>query len=169
MEDIPAMEALYRRYGPMVVRRCRQLLKDEQEAQDAAQDVFLKVLDEPKLMKAEFPSSLLYTIATRHCLNRLRDARRHNSESGDTVLEELAAHDDLESQSFAGRLLDKLFSRHPADTRVMAVMHHVDGMTLEEVARETSFSVSGVRKRLRQLQTTLKSWEQETHGRPQIT
>jgi len=37
----------------------------------------------------------------------------------------------------------------------MAVLHYVDGMTLEEVARETGYSVSGVRKRLRALRTTL--------------
>ena len=37
----------------------------------------------------------------------------------------------------------------------MAVMHHVDGMTLEQVARECGLSVSGVRKRLRRLRETL--------------
>jgi RNA polymerase sigma-70 factor (ECF subfamily) len=33
----------------------------------------------------------------------------------------------------------------------MAVLHYVDGMTLEQVARECGLSVSGVRKRLRAL------------------
>jgi AcrR family transcriptional regulator len=46
-------------------------------------------------------------------------------------------------------LLDRLFRRHPESTRTMAVLHHVDGMTLEQVARECGMSVSGVRKRLR--------------------
>ena len=38
------VEALYEKYGPMVMRRCRQLLKDETEALDATQDVFVQVL-----------------------------------------------------------------------------------------------------------------------------
>jgi RNA polymerase sigma-70 factor (ECF subfamily) len=38
----------------------------------------------------------------------------------------------------------------------MAVLHHVDGLTLEEVARECGMSVSGVRKRLRALRDALK-------------
>jgi RNA polymerase sigma-70 factor (ECF subfamily) len=33
------------RYGPMVLRRCRHLLRNEDEALDACQDVFLRVLE----------------------------------------------------------------------------------------------------------------------------
>ncbi len=42
----------------------------------------------------------------------------------------------------------------------MAVMHWVDGMTHEEVAREFGMSVSGVRKRLRQLQARIRQPEE---------
>ena len=38
------VEAVYRKYGPMVMRRCRQLLKDEHKALDAMQDTFVKLL-----------------------------------------------------------------------------------------------------------------------------
>jgi RNA polymerase sigma-70 factor (ECF subfamily) len=38
----------------------------------------------------------------------------------------------------------------------MAVMHYVDGMTYEEVAREVGLSVSGVRKRLRTLKAHVR-------------
>jgi DNA-directed RNA polymerase specialized sigma24 family protein len=47
--------------------------------------------------------------------------------------------------SHARLLLDRLFGREPESTRTMAVLHYVDGFTLEEVARETGLSVSGVR------------------------
>jgi hypothetical protein len=40
----------------------------------------------------------------------------------------------------------------PVSTRVSAVLHYVDGLTLEEVAAEVDLSVSEVRKRLRGLQ-----------------
>ena len=52
-------------------------------------------------------------------------------------------------------LLDRLFGRHPASSRTIAVLHHIDGLTLDQVARETGLSVSGVRKRLRRLRETL--------------
>ena len=56
-------------------------------------------------------------------------------------------------------LLDRLFNRHPESSRTIAVLHYVDGLTLEQVATETSMSVSGVRKRLRKLRHTLTEME----------
>jgi RNA polymerase sigma-70 factor (ECF subfamily) len=41
----------------------------------------------------------------------------------------------------------------------MAVFHFVDGLTLEEVAKEVGMSVPGVRKRLRALRQTLAEME----------
>ncbi|MCG6920237.1 MAG: sigma-70 family RNA polymerase sigma factor, partial [Acidobacteria bacterium] len=38
------VDRLFERYGPMVVRRCRELLGDREEARDAAQDVFVQLL-----------------------------------------------------------------------------------------------------------------------------
>jgi RNA polymerase sigma-70 factor (ECF subfamily) len=63
------IEALYTRYGPMVLRRCRQLLVNEDLALDAMQDTFVKVMDYKDRLNMKYPSSLLYTMATNHCLN----------------------------------------------------------------------------------------------------
>ena len=49
-------------------------------------------------------------------------------------------------------LLGQIFKREQPSTQVMAVLHYVDKMTLEEVAQTVNLSVSGVRKRLRVLQ-----------------
>ena len=50
-------------------------------------------------------------------------------------------------------------AREKPSTRVIAVLHLVDGMTLEEVAREVGLSVSGVRKRLRMLKAHVRELE----------
>ena len=49
----------------------------------------------------------------------------------------------------------RIFGRESASTLEIAVMHYVDRMTLDEVAREVGLSVSGVRKRLRALRARL--------------
>lgn len=162
--DTENLENLYRRYGPLVLRRCGQLLRDSAEAEDAMQEVFMQILRHPGLIQAEFPSSLLYKIATNTCLNRLRSRTRRAETREENLLLAIADEDDIEARSAAGRMLDRIFSRHPVSTRVMAVLHYVDGLTLEEVARETSLSVSGVRKRLRALQGTPKLLEETRHG-----
>jgi RNA polymerase sigma-70 factor (ECF subfamily) len=139
----------------MVLRRCRRLLRDEDEALDACQDVFVRVIEYRARLEARYPSSLLYRIATNVCLNRLRDSRREPLTRDDAILAEIARAEEPGGASDARLLLARLFGRHPESTRTMAVLHYVDGLTLEEVAAETDMSVSGVRKRLRALRASL--------------
>jgi RNA polymerase sigma factor (sigma-70 family) len=149
------VEDFSRRYGPMMLRRCRRLLTDENEALDACQDVFVRLLRHRERLDARYPSSLLYRIATNVCLNRLRDRRREPATREEAVLYNIARAEEPGAASDARMLLDRLFGRHPESTRTIAVLHFVDGLTLEEVADETGMSVSGVRKRLRKLRASL--------------
>jgi RNA polymerase sigma-70 factor (ECF subfamily) len=149
------VEALYETYGPMVLRRCRQLLNQESDALDATQDVFVQVLRRRDRLTAEFPSSLLYRIATNLCLNRIRDRGRRPETVDDELVHRVAVADDTESRVAASSVLRRLFGRGQESTRTMAILHYVDGMTLQEVADEVGMSVSGVRKRLRGLRAEL--------------
>jgi len=147
------------RYGPMVLRRCRQLLRNDDEALDAAQDVFVRLIERRSDLDARYPSSLLYRVATNVCLNRIRDRGRRPqaSESGDgRALEAIACAEIPGGESDARMLLDWLFNRHPESSRTIAVLHYVDGLTLEQVADEVGLSVSGVRKRLRKLRDSVR-------------
>jgi RNA polymerase sigma-70 factor (ECF subfamily) len=139
----------------MVLRRCRQLLRAEDAALDACQDVFVRLLEQRGRLNARYPSSLLYTMATNVCLNRIRDRKRHPETPDEERLQAIACAESPRGDSDARLLLDWLFDRHPASSRTIAVLHYVDGLTLDEVAAETGLSVSGVRKRLRRLRQTL--------------
>ena len=141
----------YQQFGPMVFRRCRALLRDEEEAREAMQDVFVEVLRRGETLVVDAPSSFLYRTATNVCLNRLRSKRRKPSDADTDLLDRIAVAPDAEQRSIVNALLDRIFAREQPSTREMAVMHLVDGMTLEQVAAETGLSVSGVRKRLRVL------------------
>jgi RNA polymerase sigma-70 factor (ECF subfamily) len=145
------VEAHYRLYGPMVLRRCRRLLGDESSATDAMHDVFVQLIRSGDRFDDRAPGALLHRMATNVCLNRLRTRRRRPETRDEELLAEIAALEDTESQSFARRWLERLFEREPASTRTIAVFHFVDGMTYEEVAAAVGMSVSGVRKRLRTL------------------
>jgi len=153
------IDQLYRQYGPMVMRRCRQLLRDEDQALDATQDVFVRLIERRDHLRADYPSSLLYRIATNICLNRIRDAKKRKTSTDQKLLEQIADLDDAEGQIEARSVLARLFGLERETTRTMAVLHYVDGMTLEEVAGEVGMSVSGVRKRLRGLRASLKEME----------
>jgi RNA polymerase sigma-70 factor (ECF subfamily) len=151
-EDRPLaidVEHCYRRYGAMVYRRCHALLRDEQLAEDVMQDVFVKLFTHEETLEDQGLSSLLYRIATRESLNRLRSRRRRPEAPLDPIVEQLAGLEDDEGRSSAKQLLDRLFGVEQESSRVIALMHLHDGFTLEQVAEHTGMSVSGVRKRLR--------------------
>ena len=153
------VEEYYRRYGPMVLRRCRRLLHEESHAVDAMQDTFVQLLRYQHRLEGTAPSSLLYRMATNICLNKIRSSGRRPEYARQDLVERIAKLDESESRVAARSVLDKLFAREKPSTRVIAVLHLVDGMTLEEVAREVGLSVSGVRKRLRPLRSRLAELE----------
>ncbi|MBN1898393.1 MAG: sigma-70 family RNA polymerase sigma factor [Spirochaetes bacterium] len=158
------VEQLYETYGPMVLRRCRFLLKDEDKALDAMQDVFVQVLKKKEQLNGTYPSSLLFTMATNICLNRIRYEKRHRTISNETVIENKEFIDNFEKKLEARDLLERIFASHKESTRLIAFLHFVDGLTLEEVAREVDLSVSGVRKRLRLLkQTATKALKEKSN------
>ena len=140
----------------MVLRRCRGLLGDDPQAVDAMQDVFVQLLTHRDRLTDHGASSLLYTIATNLCLNRLRSRRRRPEDpQSDSLIMQIAAADDPEARGLARGLLDRFFASEPASTGTIAVLHLLDGMTLEEVAETVGMSVSGVRKRLRTLRASV--------------
>lgn len=151
------VEAFYVRYGPMVLRRCRKLLVDEQAAYDAAQEVFLKVIARRGRLTGDYPSALLFRIATNVCLNRLREDRRHGLRQNPSLLPELVLAPAHEAAVTAGSLLDHLFKNETDDTRQIAVMYFVDGMTLKEIGAALELSTSGVHKRLDRLRRRIRS------------
>ena len=153
------VEDYYRTYGPMVLRRCRRLLGDEELALDAMHDVFVKVLRYEDRLVDQAPSSLLYRMATNECLNRLRSRRRKPEHPEGELLWRIATTDDVEGRAHRRSLLDRIFSREQESTGTIAVLHLVDGMTLEEVAGEVGLSVSGVRKRLRTMKARVTELE----------
>ena len=159
--DRMAFSKLYEAYAPMVYRRCVFLLKDDAEAKDMVQNVFLRVYERMDTLDLSQPSSLLWNTATRLCLNRIRDKKRRglDCDSSELLLTIACAEEDdgIEARG----LLAKIFSKEQESTRTIATLHYVDGMTLEETAETVGLSVSGVRKRLRTLQAKIKNLEVE--------
>jgi RNA polymerase sigma-70 factor (ECF subfamily) len=149
----------YCTYGPMVLRRCRQLLGDDHSARDAMHDVFVHVLGRADQLTDQAPSSLLFRIATNVCLNRIRSRRRKPEDGDPDLLGEIAERTDPAARSAARAALDALFRHEPDNTALIAVLHLHDNMTLEEVAAEVGMSVSGVRKRLQKLREKLHALE----------
>jgi RNA polymerase sigma-70 factor (ECF subfamily) len=138
----------YEKYAPMVIRRCRQMLKCEEDALDAAQDVFVCLMKAKTRLHGQYPSSLLWTIATNTCLNRIRQKKSRDEVSSDADDITLSEIDSGYDKVDARLIMDAILKTESESTRSICFMYHVDGMTLKEIGEITGLSISGVRKRL---------------------
>lgn len=140
--------ALYRRYGDMVLGRCRTLLGHEADAQETMQEVFLRLLRYEHGFRGDAaPSTYLFKVTTTTCLNRIRTRSRRRED----LVEELPPLPDTDSLLDAvelRQLVDQLLRDEDERTQQCAVYHFVDGMTHDEVGELLGISGAAVRKRL---------------------
>jgi len=154
------IEDCYKKYAPMVFRRCLGMLGNEEDALDAAQDVFVKLLRYHRRLHGQFLSSLLYTIATNVCLNRLRQRKWQGGDFHDPEMLFPAAHDPEFERIEAGMIMDAILHNESESTRAICFMYYGDGMTLKEIGELMSLSISGVRKRILTFNARAKlKWE----------
>ncbi len=155
--DQAALAELIRRHQPRLYQVAYRLLKDPLEAEDALQEVFLKVYEsahrfEPKAKV----STWLHRITANHCLNLLRQRHPQDSldeddapvvpDSGATPLQALEEQD-------LSRRLEALLDALPENQRRALVLKRFAGLSYQEIGEEMGLSpqaVDGLLKRARQ-------------------
>src|SRR3954451_21387214 len=126
---------LYRQYGPIIYARCRRLLGDEAEAEDATQETFVRVHKHlARVPPGREALTWIYRIATNHCLNMIRN-RRHRPTPQPALPEGALATTGPEERLADRDLVARLIAGAHAKVQAVAWLYHVDGFEQEEVAR----------------------------------
>lgn len=139
---------LYEQYGYLVHRRCLQILRSQAEADDAVQEVFMRVLRYHQNQGVRSMLGWLYGIAANVCFDLLdRRARHAPEERADAAADARfqGGSGDADRRALVGAVLRGFDAR----TREVGVRHFLDGMTQEEVAAHTGYSRRTVGKKLR--------------------
>jgi len=139
----------------MVIWRCKAILHNEEDAKDAAQEVFLKLLKVQDRLWDSYPSSLLYTMATNECLNRLKAKKREMKYT--EAFKPIAAQDSLFREADSARSYEHVIAKldinmilddESEKTRSILYMYYEDEMPLKDIAKSMGMSTAGVGKRL---------------------
>lgn len=155
--DADALEQLVQEQYPEILKYCRWHLPDEQTAQDAAQDTFLKAvryLDACGSFQGAF-RPFLYRIAHNVCIDHLRGVRQ------DTVsleaLTEPPAYDEagftLTEEELALRTLT---AKLEPQQRELVLLRFAQQLKLREISKITGLPVRTVQSRLRAALKTLR-------------
>ncbi|HEY9343059.1 MAG TPA: sigma-70 family RNA polymerase sigma factor [Hanamia sp.] len=74
------------RYTLLLLGVCMKYLKNEEDAKDAVQQIFLKVISELPKYKVAYFKSWIYMIAKNHCLMKIRGNKNYPVELNEKVL-----------------------------------------------------------------------------------
>jgi RNA polymerase sigma-70 factor (ECF subfamily) len=147
---------MYHKYGHLVLRRCRSILRDETEAQDALHDVFVRALRYRKsLERADSSLRWLYRAAERCCFDRLRRRRREVSVMPDD-LTKVAQEGLADSASEAKEVVLALLGRFDPKVQQVAILYYLDELPQEEIASQLGWSRRTVGKKLNLLRRRAK-------------
>ncbi len=151
-----SLAALYERYGHLVFKRCLRLLGVPADAEDTMHDVFLRAHRAPPPERSTL--IWLYRIATNCCFDRLR---RQRLERGSPSTDEPQLDVDPDQRA----LLTMVLRQVDGLTCEMGLLHHVDGLTQDEIAHECGYSRRTVGKKLEAFQVQFQARWQEAGGR----
>ena len=77
---------LLQRYTMLLLGVCMKYLKNEEEAKDGVQQVFLKAINELHKYKVDYFKSWIYMVAKNHCLMKLRDKGKYTAEINEHLM-----------------------------------------------------------------------------------
>jgi RNA polymerase sigma-70 factor (ECF subfamily) len=139
---------LLQRYTLLLLGVCMKYMKNEEEARDCVQQIFVKVITELAKYRVEFFKSWIYTIARNHCLMRLRDQHGHAAELSDSMLaawdEEpgLNTHQKKEQMlGWMGECLEELGK----EQKQCVTLFYLDKRSYQEIASSTGFTLMQVK------------------------
>lgn len=152
--DHEEVRSLYEQYGSWVFRRALGMLKNEEAAWEAVQEVFVKVLESGSSFRRESsPWTWLYRITTNHCLNLIRSQKTWNRVSEILIRDQMALPAVPENADPAVHInrssFVKLMEGEDETTQKILFASFVDEMTQEEIAEMLHLSRKTVYKRLK--------------------
>ncbi|HIE27510.1 TPA: sigma-70 family RNA polymerase sigma factor [Candidatus Poribacteria bacterium] len=171
--DVSAFEQLMHKHQKSVINTIYRFIGNRAEAEELAQEVFLKVYNSAQKYKpkAKF-STWLYKIVTNLCLNELR-RRRLETVPLDDLAEEIPPLSKggkrgdfidagqippdiaLEKNELVA-LIKKAVESLPEKQRMALILREYDGLSYKEIAEVMGCSVASVQSRLQRAKATLK-------------
>jgi RNA polymerase sigma-70 factor, ECF subfamily len=158
--DLSAFEEFVRKNEDRIYNLCRYMLHDTQDAQDAAQDTFIKAY---KVLKDFHPeaslSTWLYRIAVNTCLDRQKKSR-HDPLEGEVLSEELLSFEPSPEDRYQSKktteAIQIALQRLPEKLKSAIVLREIEELTYEEIALVLDTSVGTVKSRISRAREELR-------------
>ncbi|SEN38788.1 RNA polymerase sigma factor [Lihuaxuella thermophila] len=165
-----AFAYIVNRYEARIYNLALRMLRHRADAQDATQEVFIKVFRQLAHYREEAQfSTWIYRIATNTCLDRIRKQKREQRQVGDGFVFPGSGGETpdciVENRQLEEMLLEEIRAL-PDKYRVILLLYHQQGLSYKEIADVLNISVQAVGTRLHRAKALLKKrckwlWSEE--------
>jgi RNA polymerase sigma-70 factor (ECF subfamily) len=157
-----AFDLFYERYAQIIFNLCVRILKDEAEAQDVLQEIFLQIWREAERFDASRASvkTWLFTIARSRSLDRYRSRKTVTSRLEDNAedqIQQIPGKEDLQSKSVMQQYVGSALSRLSKEQRLVLELSYYEGLTQEEIAARLNEPLGTIKSRIRAALMKLRS------------
>ncbi len=154
------VEALYRDYGDLVLRRAERLLGSKEAAEDVLQEIFIKMVREPNMFRGESsPSTFFYRVTTNACFNKIRDKKNRKRLLKEKVMPVL--EDRYQTNPVDGLFVKNVVPFLDEPQGVIVMYRYADGLELQEIADLLSISRRSVSNYLNRARDAIRSMLEE--------
>lgn len=138
---------LLERYTLLLLGVCMKYLKQEEEARDCVQQIFLKVLTDASRHKISFFKSWLYMVAKNESLMRLRNGqgKRIKELQDDHQLMEQPPEKDLLEKEQTFVLLEAAIAELNEEQRTTVSLFYLQKMSYQQISDRTGFTLFQVK------------------------
>lgn len=150
---------LLQRYTLLLLGVCMKYLKNEEEAKDGVQQVFLKAITELHKYKVDYFKSWIYMVAKNHCLMKLRHKDRYSVEINEQLLatpeeadnknRHLQKEQTLSDMEWAMQQINK-------EQQQCLTLFYLQKKSYQEITAETGFSMLQVKSYIQNGKRNLK-------------
>jgi RNA polymerase sigma-70 factor (ECF subfamily) len=148
------------RYTLLLLGVCMKYLKNEEEAKDCVQQVFLKAITELSKYKVDYFKAWIYMVAKNHCLMRIRDKQGKRS----VEISDVHGHSTIEPQDGNPHIeKDELLNRMSAaleelnvEQKQCIILFYLEKRSYQEIADSMGFTLMQVKSYIQNGKRNLK-------------
>ena len=150
---------LLERYTLLLFGVCMKYLKNEEQAKDSVQQIFLKAITELQKYRVEYFKSWIYMVAKNHCLMQLRDKPGKNTiEIKETIP---AGNDEPDKEELllnekTYQYMEEALKELNPDQQLCVTLFYIEKKSYQQITEQTGYSMMQVKSHIQNGKRNMK-------------